>query len=61
MLPKSAPRQDAERQNSHSNPDSNPYAPAPCGSVAKIARKEVEKGDHVALARFGSVFRLFWA
>jgi hypothetical protein len=37
-----------------------PYAPAPCGSVANIARKDVEKGDHTVLARFGSVFRLFW-
>jgi hypothetical protein len=36
------------------------YAPAPCGSVANIARKDVEKGDHTVLARFGSVFRLFW-
>jgi hypothetical protein len=37
-----------------------PYAAAPCGSVAKIAREDVEKGDHAPLARFGSVFRLFW-
>jgi hypothetical protein len=37
-----------------------PRAAAPCGSVVKIARKDVEKCDHAALARFGSVFRLFW-
>jgi hypothetical protein len=29
-------------------------------TVANIARKDVEKGDHTVLARFGSVFRLFW-
>ncbi|MGB9276169.1 MAG: hypothetical protein WCC08_13115 [Terrimicrobiaceae bacterium] len=37
-----------------------PYAAAPCGSIAKIARKVVEKAIQATLARFGSVFRLFW-
>ena len=37
-----------------------PYAAAPCGSVTKISRKDVENATHATLAHFGSVFRLFW-
>ena len=36
-----------------------PYAPAPCGSVAKIARKDVEKGDHATLGASDRFFAYF--
>ena len=37
-----------------------PYAAAPCGSVTKIALKDLENTTHATLAHFEPIFRLFW-
>ena len=58
ILPQSASRHDAERQNLHSNSTRTPYAAAPYGSVAKIACKDLENAARATLAHFGSVFSL---
>jgi hypothetical protein len=37
-----------------------PYAASSCGSVTRIARKNLGNTTHATLAHFESVFRLFW-